>query len=52
LTEKTQYPVDIQQIEHGLKILQHRKWNLMVSAVVLSSVGIIKFVSFSTGIGF
>jgi len=45
LTEKTQYPVDIQQIEHGLKILQHRKRNLMVSAVVLSSVGIASLVS-------
>ncbi|MEQ1319338.1 hypothetical protein [Acinetobacter guillouiae] len=45
MTEKTQYPVDIQQIEHGLKILQHRKRNLMVSAVVLSSVGIASLVS-------
>lgn len=45
MTEKTQYPVDIQQIEHGLKILQHRKRNLMVSAVVLSSVGITSLVS-------
>lgn len=45
MTEKTQYPVDIQQIEHGLKILQRRKRNLMVSAVVLSSVGIASLVS-------
>ena len=45
MTEKNQHAVDIQQIEHGLKVLQRRKWNLSASAVVLVAVGVASFIS-------
>ncbi|ELW86495.1 MULTISPECIES: hypothetical protein [Acinetobacter] len=45
MTEKNQHAVDIQQIEHGLKMLQRRKWNLTAAAVVLSAVGVASLIS-------
>ena len=41
MTEKDQYPTDIQNIEQGLKVLQRRKFNLTASAVLLSSIGVV-----------
>ena len=44
MTDNDQYPVELQQIEQSLNILQRRKRNLTASAVFGSSVGIASFV--------
>ncbi|RZG44433.1 hypothetical protein [Acinetobacter wuhouensis] len=45
MTEKNQYPADIQQIEQGLKVLKRRKFNLTASALLLSTVGVVSLVA-------
>ena len=44
MTDNDQYPVELQQIEQSLNVLQRRKRNLTASAVFGSSVGIASFV--------